>query len=72
MVVKELIEKLSKYPDDYPVVLLDETTDDESDSCYAITDSKISEVDLFKYPDEDNGYKGVGISFENRLNEDPI
>ena len=72
MVVKELIEKLSKYPENYPVVLLDETTDEESASCYGITDSKIGEVDLFKYPDEEKGYKGIAISFKNKLNENPI
>ena len=74
MNVKELKEKLENLPDDMMVGLLDTTTDDRYDMTYFISDEDVFVDDCYK-EDNENGEpdgKMIFISFENKLNEDPI
>lgn len=67
----ELKAILSTFPDDYPVVLIDLTTDDELECTYTIEKSSVGEEDLIQGWSEKQ-VKGIGICFRNRLNENPI
>jgi hypothetical protein len=67
----ELKAILNSFPDDYPVVLVDITTDDDMESCYSIENTSVGETDLIQ-TGSSKTIKGIGISFRNMLNENPI
>ena len=71
MKVKDLKKILNQYPDDYPVILFDITTDDENYCSYSIEKEHVEELDLWN-EERDETHKGVGVIFENKLNENPI
>ena len=74
MNVKELKQKLENLPDDMMVGLLDSTTDDRDDMNYFISEEDIFIEDCW-LPDNEDGEpdcKMLFISFENKLNENPI
>ena len=75
MKVKRLIEILSDFPPDAPIGLVDLTTDDEYLSSYPINDENIELTKVIVNEsnlDDENLIDGVIISFENKLNENPI
>jgi len=70
MKVKELIEILSEYNGEMPIILCDLTTDDDQDSSYGIEPRNIEKI-----KGQDYNEKPVDIlliTFENKLNENPI
>ena len=74
MNVKELKKKLENLPDDMMVGLLDATTDDRDDMNYFISDEDVFVEDCWKEDNETGEPDGkmLFISFENKLNENPI
>jgi len=74
MNVKELKQKLENLPDDMKVGLLDATTDDRDDMNYFISDEDVFVEDCWKEDNETGEPDGkmLFISFENKLNENPI
>lgn len=75
--LKNFIEK-NNLPDDMPVGLLDTTTDDTDFMNYRISDDNLMIEDYYFREDEftDDYGKSRGkmlfITFENKLNENPI
>lgn len=75
--LKKFIEK-NNLPDDMPVGLVDITTDDTDDMNYSFSDENFQVEDY--YSQEDEGTDDYGkprgkmlfITFENKLNENPI
>lgn len=65
----ELIEMLEKYPDDYEIVLIDLTTDDEEDCVYGVDEEDIEEISV---TDQNGDIMAIGIAFFNKLNPNPI
>lgn len=76
MTKKDLIEKMKDLPDDAPVILVDSTTDDNTDACY----SQSCDLAIDDYWDDPEGSlggdkpngKALFVYFENKLNPDPI
>jgi hypothetical protein len=59
-------------PDDMPVSLVDLSTDDYDQGNYPLTDQSLSVEDFVTEPDGETKGKMVVISFDNKLNPDPI
>lgn len=75
MKLKHFIQELLKYDQESEVVLVDMTTDDGEMGTYTIKPDQISDcplVDIGTGEGHGQEIKGVGISFENRFNENPI
>lgn len=70
----QLVELLNKYPDEMPVILMDNTTDVDEDTCYDISESDIFDAELDENNFDESGKKVscICISFNNRLNPKPI
>lgn len=68
-VLKEVIKTL---PDDMSVGLVDLTTDDFYDSSYQLTKASIGPGDCAEEEDGPVTGQALWISFENKLNENPI
>jgi hypothetical protein len=72
MTVKELKQKLNEFPNDYPIVLLDITTDDSSSSLYELKNDNLEIINLYEQSNESKPITGIAITFENNHNENPI
>lgn len=72
LTIKDLKEKIQNLPDDMKVQLLDLTTDDPYESSYSLTPESCGVDDYVDMEDEEVAGQLFWISFENKLNENPI
>ncbi|MBD8081109.1 hypothetical protein [Chryseobacterium caseinilyticum] len=75
--VKDFKEILENLPEDMPVGLIDVTTDDTDDMNYPLGKENFTIEDYFRGDQTDDNYgtplgKMLFITFENKLNENPI
>ena len=67
--LKSLIKDL---PDEMPVGLVDSSTDDYDDGNYKLSESNLSIEDYVIEPEGETKGKMFVISFDNKLNPNPI
>lgn len=74
MTKKELIEKMKDLPDNSPVILADNTTDDPMSCFYSEIEGFVEEYYEGDIEDPNNkpSGKALFLSFDNKLNENPI
>lgn len=67
--IKDLKTAIHELPDDMPVLLLDLSTDDDTESLYDITPKRLG-VDDVVYKESEKETKAFTIAFDNKLATD--
>ena len=67
--IKDLKSAINELPDEMPVLLLDLSTDDDTENLYNITHKKLG-VDDVSYKESGEETKAFTIAFDNKLATD--